>query len=219
MKRKILCLGMAAVLMMAVCGCSEKSKTAEKKTEETSTETSAESIQATEETSEEQTGKKSSEDVVENLLGSIDVESIEEEEPKTGQAVVDIPEGFKEYLAPSGIYVTTKYPEDGSNIYILTVPYYGDLPDEKGYKNKINENLSAQVGEVIDIKMTEYGETTVDGCEAVRALYTYSHDGMNFTRLEYTVNTDITTVIAYTQEGDADWMDAFEESAMTMRIE
>ena len=43
-------------------------------------------------------------------------------------------------------------------------------------------------------------------------------DGMNFKRLEYTVNTDITTTIAYTQEGDADWMDVFEESALTIRI-
>lgn len=209
MKKKILCFGMAVVLMTAVCGCGDSSKSTEKKTEETI----AESSEAVEEETEE-----------EEMTQEIPVETekvveVEEETMVTGKAVVDIPEGFKEYLAPSGIYVTGNYPEDGSNIYILTAPLYGEFPDETGYKYKINDSISSQVGEKVEINLTEYGETTVEGCDAIRAVYTYSHDGMNFTRLEYTVNTDITTVIAYTQEGDADWMDAFEESALSMRIE
>ena len=210
MRKKILCLGMAVVLMTAVCGCGESSKSTEKKTEETTTESSE---TAEEETEEAETTQETLEEM------EAVVESEEEETVVTGRAVVDIPEGFKEYLAPSGIYVTSNYPEDGSNIYILTAPLYGEFPDETGYKNKINDSISSQIGEKVEINLTEYGETTVEGCDAIRAVYTYSHDGMNFTRLEYTVNTDITTVIAYTQEGDANWMDAFEESALSMRIE
>lgn len=208
MKKKIVCLGLAVVLTAAVCGCGSSNKSTEKKAEETT----VESIETVTEETEEET----EEEVVEEIP---EVEEPVEEEVVTGKAVVDIPEGFKEYLAPSGIYVTSNYPEDGSNIYILTAPLYGELPDETGYRYKINDNISSQVGEKVEINMKEYGETTVEGCDAIRALYTYSHDGMNFTRLEYTVNTDITTVIAYTQEGDADWMDTFEESALTMRIE
>lgn len=209
MKKKIVCLGLAVVLAAAVCGCGSSNKSSEKKAEETAVE-SSESVE--EETTEEETTEEAAEEVQE-------AEEPVEEEAVTGKAVVDIPEGFKEYLAPSGIYVTSKYPEDGSNIYILTTPLYGDLPDETGYKYKINDSISSQVGEKVEINLIEYGETTVEGCDAIRAVYTYSHDGMNFKRLEYTVNTDITTVIAYTQEGDADWMDAFEESALSMRIE
>lgn len=208
MKKKIVCLGLAVVLTAAVCGCGSSNKSTEKKAEETT----VESIETVEEETEEET----EEEVVEEIP---EVEEPVEEEVVTGKAVVDIPEGFKEYLAPSGIYVTSNYPEDGSNIYILTAPLYGELPDETGYRYKINDNISSQVGEKVEINMKEYEETTVEGCDAIRALYTYSHDGMNFTRLEYTVNTDITTIIAYTQEGDADWMDTFEESALTMRIE
>ena len=209
MKKKIVCLGLAVVLAAAVCGCGSSNKSLEKKAEETTVE-SSESVE--EETTEEETTEEAVEEVQE-------AEEPVEEEVVTGKAVVDIPEGFKEYLAPSGIYVTSKYPEDGTNIYILTTPLYGDFPDEAGYKAKINDNISSQVGEKVEINLIEYGETTVEGCDAIRAVYTYSHDGMNFKRLEYTVNTDITTVIAYTQEGDADWMDVFEESALTMRIE
>ena len=209
MKKKIVCLGLAVVLTAAVCGCGSSSKSTEKKAEETTVE-STDSV-------EEETVEETIQEAVEEVQEA--EEPAEEEEVVSGRAVVDIPEGFKEYLAPSGIYVTSKYPEDGSNIYILTAPLYGEFPDETGYKYKINDSISSQVGEKVEINLKEYGETTVEGCDAIRALYTYSHDGMNFTRLEYTVNTDITTVIAYTQEGDADWMDAFEESALTMRIE
>ena len=211
MKRRILCFGIVAVLMAAMCGCGNSSKSAKEATEEVTTESNTESAEETTEQETEQEAEQEASEEEEEVEES-------EEEQVTGQAVVDIPDGFKEYLAPSGIYVTTKYPEDGSNIYIMTSPYYGELPDETEYKRKINENISAQVGEIVKIDLTEFEKTTVEGCDAIRAVYTYSHDGMNFKRLEYTVNTDITTTIAYTQEGDADWMDAFEESALTIRI-
>lgn len=211
MKKKILCLGMTAVLVTAMWGCG-KSSTEEKKTEETSTESREENVEETE-------TAEMDEPAIEDLLEDVQQAQTQQETKMNGKAVIDIPEGFKEYLAPSGIYVTGKYPEDGSNIYIVTSPLYGELPDEKGYKNEMNENISSQVGEKVEITLKEYEKTTVDGCDAVRAVYTYSHDGMKFTRLEYTVNTDITTTIAYTQVGDADWMDEYEESAMTMRIE
>lgn len=212
MKKKIAYLGLAAVLTAAAFGCGSSEPSAEKETEETIAESS-------EETEEETTEEESLEETEEAAGDEADEIELPEEEIVRGKAVVDIPEGFREYLAPSGIYVTDKYPEDGSNIYILTAPLYGDFPDETGYKYKINDSLSSQVGKKVEINLTEYGETTVEGCDAIRAVYTYNYDGMNFKRLEYTVNTDITTVIAYTQEGDADWMDAFEESALSIRIE
>ncbi len=72
---------------------------------------------------------------------------------------------------------------------------------------------------VVSVKMEEYEKTTVDGFEASRAVYSYSYDGMKFRRTEYTVNTNITTTIAYTQVGSADWEDEFEASALSMRVE
>lgn len=151
-------------------------------------------------------------------------ETVPETEPEPepllqGRVVVDIPEDFYEYLSPSGIYVTKKYPEDGSNIYIVTSPLYGTLPEESEYTRKINESLSAQAGVVVSVKMEEYEKTTVDGFEASRAVYSYSYDSMKFKRTEYTVNTNITTTIAYTQVNNADWEDEFEASALSMRVE
>lgn len=146
-------------------------------------------------------------------------EAVAEEPMRTGQAIADIPEGFYEYLPPSGIYVTKNYPTDGSNIYILATELYGEFPTERDYKNQINDSLSAQTGHDISVTLQEYGETTIDGCDALKAVFTYSYDGLSFKRTEYAINTDITTVIAYTQMGNANWSDRFEESAMSIRVE
>lgn len=210
MKKKLLLIGTVLIVMCSVCGCSEKEADKKKETEAS---TEAATVEDVEDADEEEESR-----VVENVVEPEEEEE-SEEVVKTGKAVIDIPEGFKEYLPPSGIYVTSKYPKDGSNIYILTTPLYGEFPNEKEYKAKINDSISSQVGRKVEIELEEYGETTVDGCDALRAVYTYTYDDMKFKRLEYTVNTDITTVIAYTQMDDADWMDAFEESAMSMYVE
>lgn len=212
MKRKIACLGMCIALTTALCGCGNDYKVAKGPVESTTEE-------ATETTVEDTTKKEAEESKEAVESQTVQEEMTEPESGKSGNVVVDIPEEFREYLPPSGIYVTEKYPEDGTNIYIVTAPLYGELPDEKGYKREINENISSQVGVKVEINLLEYEKTTVDGCDAIRAVYTYSYDGMNFKRLEYTVNTDITTTIAYTQVGDHDWMETFEESALTMYIE
>lgn len=137
----------------------------------------------------------------------------------SGRVVIDIPEGFYEYLSPSGIYVTKKYPEDGSNIYIVTAPLYGTLPEQNEYTRKVNENLSTQVGEVVSVTMEEYEKTTVSGFDAVKVVYSYSYDDLKFKRTEYMVNTNITTTIAYTIVNNAEWGDAFEESELSMHVE
>ncbi len=213
MNKKMLCLGICIALTMAVCGCGESTKMAKGAAESTTEEATE---QSTEESGEETTTEESKNTLIPEVTTE---ETTEAEITNTGNVVVDIPEGFREYLAPSGIYVTEKYPDNGTNIYIVTAPFYGELPDEKGYIEKINENISSQVGEVVKINLVEFGKITIDGCDAIRAIYTYSHGGMNFKRLEYTINTDITTIIAYTQEGDSDWMETFEESALTIRVE
>lgn len=216
MKKKFWIAGLLLAAMTITYGCGSKeqeqeSTQAESATEETAQESGAENDNGLEEA-----------DTVEAAAeqeAEAEQETEETEQVKTGRAVVDIPEGFKEYLPPSGIYVSSKYPSDGSNIYILTTPLYGDFPDEREYTNEINDSLSSQTGRAVSIKMKEYGEDTLEGCPMLKAVFTYSYDGMKFRRTEYTVNTDITTVIAYTQVDNADWNDEFEQSAFSMRIE
>jgi len=210
MKKKILLLPVILVIMAVTCGCGQKKADSEgTATQESTTQTDTEAQTETPQTAnpswwEEETA----------------AETVPEPEPQlTGRVVIDIPEDFYEYLSPSGIYVTKKYPEDGSNIYIVTAPLYGTLPDESEYTRKINENLTAQAGVSVSVKMEEYEKTTVDGFEAVKAVYSYSYDDLKFKRTEYTVNTNITTTIAYTQVNNADWEEEFEASAFSMRVE
>lgn len=218
MKKKFWIAGLLLAAMTMTYGCGskkaeEESTQAESASEETASESGAENGSgAAEADSADNTDSSEEQGTAE---GSIE----ETEQVRTGRAVVDIPEGFKEYLPPSGIYVSSKYPTDGSNIYILTTALYGDFPSERDYTNEINDSLSSQTGRTVSIKMEEYSEDTLEGCPMLKAVFTYSYDGMKFRRTEYTVNTDITTVIAYTQVDNADWNDEFEESAFSMRIE
>ena len=219
MKKKIWITAILIAAMTTVYGCGSKENAEEStQAESVTAETSGEEGSTTE-AYEEETRREVSGSAERSTEQEETVEAVETEQTVTGKAVVDIPEGFREYLPPSGIYVSSKYPEDGSNIYILTIPLYGDFPDIEEYKRKINDSLSSQTGRTVTIKMEEYGEDTLEGCDMLKAVYTYSYDGMNFRRTEYTVNTDITTVIAYTQMDGADWTDEFEESAFSMRIE
>jgi len=217
MKRKLFLLHMIFVMMAVIWGCGQKqTDDEEKETQESTTQ-----AEAAETTGVENT-ENAAADNVEPPVSEPVAEPQPEPEPQpqlSGRVVIDIPEGFYEYLSPSGIYVTKKYPEDGSNIYIVTTPLYGTLPDQSEYTRKVNENLSTQVGEVVSVTMEEYEKTTVSGFEATKAVYSYSYDDLKFKRTEYTVNTNITTTIAYTQVNNADWADAFEESALSMRVE
>lgn len=212
MKRRLQMIGIIFGIMTAAYGCSSQEEPQETASmEETLSGETQET--APNETGAEGNGQNANHtDVSDTPEHTTDI-------VKTGKAIIDIPEDFKEYLSPSGIYVTKKYPEDGSHIYILTTALYGEFPDQKEYTRLINESLSSQTGEKVEIKIEEFGKTTVDGCDALRTMYTYSYDGLKFKRLEYTVNTDITTIIAYTQVDNAKWMEDFEESALSMRIE
>ncbi len=211
MRRKIFWLLLIVTIIMGVCGCSTD------KGENISTESTVEnetgSIQSDALGSVGENGQN------ETSLPMETQDESEMEEPRTGKAVVDIPESFKEFIAPSGIYVSTGYPTDGSNIYIYTSPLYGTFPDAKTYVAKINSSLTSQLGQKIDISLEEYGTFEMDGCEALKVIYSYWFNGTYYRRMEYMVNTDITTTIAYTQVNNAQWWLMFEESALSMRIE
>ncbi len=218
MKRKILLLPMILVIMAMICGCGQKKEDTQETAQEEST--------AQAETTGESSPVQNPGDGVPNQTEVPVSEPVAEPQPEpvpepqlSGRVVIDIPEGFYEYLSPSGIYVTKKYPEDGSNIYIVTAPLYGTLPEQSEYTKKVNENLSTQVGEVVSVTMEEYEKTTVSGFDAVKVVYSYSYDDLKFKRTEYMVNTNITTTIAYTIVNNADWGDAFEESELSMHVE
>lgn len=217
MKRKVVLLPMILVMMAMIGGCGQKKED----TQETVQEGTAQA-ETTGESSPVQNAGDGAPDQAETPVSEPAVEPQPEPVPEpqlSGRVVIDIPEGFYEYLSPSGIYVTKKYPEDGSNIYIVTAPLYGTLPEQNEYTRKVNENLSTQVGEVVSVTMEEYEKTTVSGFDAVKVVYSYSYDDLKFKRTEYMVNTNITTTIAYTIVNNAEWGDAFEESELSMHVE
>lgn len=214
MKKKMILFFTIAAMTAVVCGCGQKSADTGETTAQESTAQAGTEAQTGQENADSTEARPS--------WWDDEPETVTEPEPEPvleGRVVIDIPEDFYEYLSPSGIYVTKKYPEDGSNIYIVTASLYGTLPDESEYTRKINDNLTAQAGVNVSVKMEEFEKTTVDGFDAIKAVYSYSYDGIKFKRTEYTVNTNITTTIAYTQVNNADWEDEFEASAFSMRVE
>lgn len=195
MKRKVLILIMTAVLCFGITACGNN----ENKQEE-QTQTIGEEIQA-------ESGEAPSEP-----------ESTEEIKP-AGELKVEIPEGFLETDENTRVYVTKDYPKDSSMIVIEETDQIQALPTKEQFKAQIESGLTKQAGEPVEVNVEEYKDVEVDGYKALRIMSSYTYSGIKFKQLEYVVEADKTYLITYTNINDANWMDAFEQSAAGIHFE
>lgn len=159
--------------------------------------------------------------LTEELLEENDMDtSVLENKRSTRECTFDLPEGFEESEEVEDLYVTARYPLDTSMIYYTVMDQDTSLQllTEELFKEQAEENLSRIYNEEIRIDIESFENTKVSGYPAFRILCRYEVDGIKVTQLQYAINADKTYMIVYSQTSDYDWMEAFEESAATIKV-
>ena len=159
--------------------------------------------------------------LTEELLEENDMDtSVLENKRSTRECTFELPEGFEESEEVEDLYVTARYPLDTSMIYyaVMDQDTSMQLLTEELFKEQAEENLRLIYDEDIRIDIESFESTKVSGYPAFRILCSYEVDGIKVTQLQYAVNADKTYMIVYSQTSDYDWMEAFEESAATIKV-
>lgn len=146
--------------------------------------------------------------------------SVTESTRSTNGCTFDLPEGFEESKDVDNLYVTARYPLDASMIYYEVTD--GDtslqLMTEELFREDVQDNLRLAYGEDISVNIDSFESVKVSGYPAFRILCHYETGGIKITQLQYLINADKTYAVTYSQTSDYDWMEAFGESAATIRV-
>ena len=154
--------------------------------------------------------------LVENELDT----SVLENKRATRECTFELPEGFEESEEADDLYVTSRYPLDTSMIYyaVMDQDTSMQLLTEELFKEQAEKSLRRIYGEDILIDIESFESTKISGYPAFRILCGYEADGIKVTQLQYAINADKTYMIIYSQTSDYDWMEAFKESAATIKV-
>lgn len=146
--------------------------------------------------------------------------SVMDSERSTRECTFELPEGFEESEEIDDLYVTSRYPLDTSMIYyaVLDRDTSMQLLTEELFKEQTEADLSRIYDEDIKIDIESFESTKISGYPAFRILCRYEVDDIKVTQLQYAINADKTYMIVYSQTSDYDWMEAFEESAATIKV-
>lgn len=146
--------------------------------------------------------------------------SVLENARSTRECTFELPEGFEESEEVEDLYVTTRYPLDTSMIYyaVMDRDTSMQLLTEELFKEQVEANLRWIYDEDVVIDIESFENTKISGYPAFRILCSYEVDDIKVTQLQYAINADKTYMIVYSQTSDYDWMEAFEESAATIKV-
>ena len=132
----------------------------------------------------------------------------------------EIPEGFESLAGTPGMYVTDRYPIDASNVVYseLGIDYTLQLMDESYFKQLVADKFAEQYEKKVDVNITEFKHMEIDGVPAIRLKAEYDLEDNHMSQLMIVINGSKTYSLVYTQTQDYDRMDAFEESAGSIRV-
>lgn len=224
MKKKLLSVTLAVVMCLAVTACGDKES---KETVETTVATTAESteessVSGESSVSEESTVAEETTTVEETEEASTDTSETAAEESTTEETgveiKVEIPEGFTE--ASEGMYMNPDYPNDGTNIIVMTAPVSPDeeLPSEEAFKEQLLSALGDTEMEA-EIEVEGYEKYQVSGYDAVRMTIKYIMNDVELAQTYVMVDgDDVMSSVIYTAQGDA-WNDAIEASIASITME
>lgn len=147
--------------------------------------------------------------------------SVMESGHSTKGCTFDLPEGFTESEEMAGMYVTDRYPIDASSIYYMEAEQDKTLQllTEETFCEQAQESLREAYGEEITVNVDSFERIKIDGYPAFRILCHYQIGRIQITQLEYAINADKSYMITYSQTSDYDYMEAYEASAETIRVE
>lgn len=138
-----------------------------------------------------------------------------------GTLIYSIPEDFV-YDQASGCYVSPDYPYVYTNINYYSQPNDGSFRTltQRNVEGMFEEVLSAQLQENIDITITRWEKTEIDGYDAIIYSLEYVVSGLDCKQTQVAINgTDNFHYVTFTDYGDYVYEDAFMESISSWEFE
>ncbi len=145
------------------------------------------------------------------------------ETPESGMPVIsyELPEEF--IGQADGIYVAPDYPGDPANIMVVSSDYDTESFQytEESYCAALENMYEQLYGYAVTVNCTEFTESEISGCRTRLIRISYAAQDMEIEQVQFAVETgeNKTLSISYTQAAGGPWMDAFNESIGSVRIE
>lgn len=144
-------------------------------------------------------------------------------EPKraTRGCTFDLPEGFAESEEVPGMYVKERYPLDASTISyaVLEQDMALQLLTKEAFQEQTQESLRQAYGDDVEVAIDSFESIEVSGYPAFRIKCSYQVERIKITQLAYIINADKTYAVTYSQTSDYDYMEEYEASAATIRVQ
>jgi|GEM_PF-738037 len=139
-----------------------------------------------------------------------------------GSCVVMIPKDYKESETTKGLYVSSLYPLDASNIYITTedsedLGFVNDALSAEAYEKAV-ENAYRTINNPIDLVIDEFNREDMQGVLCFKIRSHYLVDGEELQQLVYIIAAKETYVITYTQMSDDDLLADFVNAEGTIKL-
>lgn len=131
----------------------------------------------------------------------------------------ELPEEFIEQ--DDGMYFAPEYPDDPANIVVIVSEYDPETfrYTRESYCEAVTYLYGQLYGDRVTVDCTEFAESEMNGCRT--RLIRLSCAMLDIEQVQFVVETgeNKTITITYTQAAGGAWMDAFNASINTMRIE
>lgn len=234
---RMLVLSVCMILMLAGCGQDDAAQTgAEPQSDDVQTEVqdSAAQIENSADVQgtmpDETNAARAQMEIDEETRKELTVELLEENDLDTSVAetgrttkgcTFDLPEGFAESEEVSGMYVKERYPLDASTIYytVMEQDMALQLLTKEAFLEQTQESLRQAYGDEVEVTIESFESIKVSGYPAFRIKCNYQVERIRITQLAYIINADKTYAITYSQTSDYDYMEEYEASAATIRVQ
>lgn len=106
-----------------------------------------------------------------------------------GTLIFDLPEGWT-YDEASQLYYGPNYPNEMANINYYSIANDGSfsLVTQAMMEEALEDSLTSAYGETIDVNVSKWEETSVDGYEAIEYTIKYSYAGFEIAQTQVIVN-------------------------------
>ena len=138
-----------------------------------------------------------------------------------GSLMFDVPAGF-EYNTEVRCYLGPNYPDELANINYYSYENDGTFGvlTETSIESAMEESLSESFLEDIDITITEWEKTKVDGYKAFVYSYEFESGGIGYEQMQVAINgKDYIHYVTFTDYAGTSYKDEFYTCIKNMRFE
>lgn len=138
-----------------------------------------------------------------------------------GSLMLDVPAGFV-YSTQDRCYLGPNYPDELANISYYSYENDGTFGtlNRASVENIMEESLSANYWEDIDITITRWEKTKVDGYKALVYTYEFECFGMWYEQTQVAINgKDYIHYVTFTDYVDSFYRDEFDRCIRNLRFE